>query len=261
MRGLRSLLAAAALAVGLVASPAVRPAVAETAQDAPVPAAQKWSFSGILGTVDLASAQRGFQVYSEVCAVCHSMRQLHYRDLTGLGLTMDQVKAIAASFTVPQGFDDQGAPREGPATPASQFRSPYPNEKAARATNNGSLPPDLSLIVNAREFEADYVFGLLTGYADPPASMKMQDGMNYNKIFPGHQIGMPRPLQDGQVTFADGTANTTEQMSRDVVTFLMWAANPEMTERKQIGSRVILFLILLTGVTYCVKRKIWSDVH
>jgi ubiquinol-cytochrome c reductase cytochrome c1 subunit len=257
MRPLRTVFAgllAAGLASGIAAAPAL-------AQDAPTPPRQNWSFNGIFGTFDLASAQRGFQVYSEVCSNCHSMQLMHYRDLTGIGLTPQEIKAIAAQVTVPQGVDDQGNPKTGPATPADQFRSPFANEQAARAANNGALPPDLSVIVNAREGGADYVYGILTGFAEPPAGFKMMEGMNYNKMFPGHQIAMPPPLHDGQVTYADGTTASVEQMARDVVTFLEWTANPEMVQRKQIGARVILFLVLITGLTYAVKRKVWSDVH
>jgi ubiquinol-cytochrome c reductase cytochrome c1 subunit len=246
--------AATALLAGVVAAPA-------WSQDAPEPPAQRWSFSGPFGSFDLAAAQRGFQVYSEVCSVCHSLEYLHYRDLTGIGLTADQIKAITAAITVPQGVDDEGNPKEGPATPASQFKSPYPNEQAARAAHNGALPPDLSLIVNAREGHANYVYGVLTGFADPPPDMQMQEGMNYNKYFPGHQIAMPQPLHDGQVTYADGTAATVDQMAHDVVTFLDWAANPDMVQRKQIGWRWVLFFLIMTGLTYAVKRKVWADVH
>jgi len=253
MRAVRSLLTGVILA-GLSLVPAM-------AQEAPVPPSQNWSFDRIFGTYDLAAAQRGFQVYSEVCSNCHSMTLLHYRDLVGIGLTPAQIKSVAASVTVPQGTDDQGNPKEGPATPGDQFRSPFPNEKAARAANNGALPPDLSLIINAREYHADYVYGILTGFAEPPAGFKMQDGMNYNKMFPGHQIAMPQPLHDDQVTYADGTKATIDQESHDVVTFLAWAANPEMVERKQIGVRVILFLVFMGCITYAVKRKVWSDVH
>jgi ubiquinol-cytochrome c reductase cytochrome c1 subunit len=163
--------------------------------------------------------------------------------------------------TVPQGVDDQGNPKEGPATPADQFRSPFPNPQAARAANNGALPPDLSLIINAREGHANYVYGILTGFVNPPAGFKMQDGMNYNKMFPGHQIGMPQPLRDGTVDYTDGTPNDLSQEAHDVVTFLAWASNPEETERKQIGVRIILFLMVMTGLTYMVKRKVWADVE
>src|SRR5438067_471064 len=176
---MRHLVAAALLSATLAAPCLAQP-------EAPTPPAQRWSFDGPFGSYDLAAAQRGFQVYSEVCSVCHSMQQLHYRDLAGIGLTEDQIKGVAAAVTVPQGTDDQGQPKEGPATPADQFRSPYPNEKATRAAQNGALPPDLSLIVNAREGHADYVYAILTGYADPPPGMQMQQGMNYNRYFPGN---------------------------------------------------------------------------
>jgi ubiquinol-cytochrome c reductase cytochrome c1 subunit len=231
------------------------------AQEAPSPPKQVWSFDGLFGAPDLAAAQRGFQVYSEVCANCHPMRQLHYRDLTGIGLNDNEVKAVASTFTVPLGLDDSGQPKEGPATPAERFRSPYPNEKAARAALNGANPPDLSLIVNAREGGANYIYGVLTGYADPPSDFTLQEGMYYSRYFPGHQIAMPKPLEDGRVTYIDGTPTSTDQMARDVVTFLHWAANPEEAERKAMGIRVILFLVLLTGVSYVVKRKVWADVH
>ena len=254
MRALRNLLAGAALALTAAA-----PALASDA--APHPPSRNWGFEKLLGTYDMAAAQRGLQVYSEVCAACHSLKLVHYRDLTGIGLSAAQIKAFAAAFTVPQGTDDKGDPKEGPATPANAFKSPFPNEKASRAANNGAFPPDLSLIVNAREHGPDYIYALMTGYSDPPSTMKMMDGMHYNKMFAGGQIAMPRPLNDGQVTYADGTAATVDQMAHDVVTFLAWASNPELVERKQIGVRAILFLLLMTGVTYLVKRRIWSDVH
>ncbi|MDR3534776.1 MAG: cytochrome c1 [Rhodopila sp.] len=253
MRPLRSLLAGV-FAAGLLAAPAL-------AQEGESLPHQKWSFDSLFGTFDLAAAQRGFQVYSNVCANCHSLQYLHYRDLSGIGLDGDEIKAIAAAVTVPQGLDDQGNPKDGPATPANQFRSPFANEKAARAANNGALPPDLSLIVNAREGGADYIYGILTGFVPAPSGFKMQDGMYYNKMFPGHQIGMPQPLQDGTVEYTDGTSNNLDQEAHDVITFLSWAANPELVERKQIGVRVILFLVFMAGITYAVKRKLWSDVH
>jgi ubiquinol-cytochrome c reductase cytochrome c1 subunit len=252
MGKLRSLLAGV-FAAGLLAAPAF-------AQDSELPN-EKWSFESLFGTFDLAAAQRGFQVYSNVCSNCHSMTLLHYRDLSGIGFDEEQIKAIAAAVTVPSGLDDQGNPKDGPATPASQFKSPFANDIAARAANNGALPPDLSLIVNAREGGPNYIYGILTGFAQPPAGFKMQDGMNYNKMFPGHQIAMPQPLQDGTVEYTDGTSNNLNQEAHDVVTFLAWAANPETVERKQIGVRVILFLVFMTGITYAVKRKVWSDVH
>lgn len=252
MFGLRSILAGM-FAAGLLAVPAV-------AQE-PVMPHEKWSFDRLFGTFDLAAAQRGFQIYSSVCSNCHSMHLLHYRDLSGIGLDAEQIKAVSAAVTVPQGLDDQGAAKDGPATPASQFRSPFANDNAARAANNGALPPDLSLIVNAREGGPNYVYGVLTGYAQAPGGFKMQDGLYYNKMYPGHQIAMPQPLQDGTVEYTDGTADALGQEAHDVVTFLSWASNPETVERKQIGVRVILFLVFMTGLTYAVKRKVWSDVH
>jgi ubiquinol-cytochrome c reductase cytochrome c1 subunit len=221
----------------------------------------KWSFQSVFGSFDPAALQRGFQVYSNVCSNCHSMHLLHYRDLAGIGLDDAEIKAVASAVTVPLGIDDQGNPKTGPGTPASQFRSPFANDQAARAANNGALPPDLSLIVNAREGGADYIYGILTGFSDAPHDFKMQSGMYYNKMFPGHQIGMPPPLQDGTVDYTDGTSNKLPQEAHDVVTFLSWAANPEMVERKQVGVRVVLFLMFMTGFTYVVKRKIWSNVH
>ena len=220
---------------------------------------ESWSFSGPFGTFDRAAAQRGFQVYKEVCSNCHSMKEAYYRNLDGIGLSPGQIKAIAASVTVPT-IGDDGQPAERPALPADHFRSPFANELAARAALNGALPPDLSVIVKAREGGPDYVYGILTGYADPPPTMKMGDGMYYNKMYPGHQIAMPQPLQPDQVTYADGTKATLDQEAHDVVTFLTYIANPEMEQRKRIGVKIMLFLAMLTGVTYAVKRKVWSDV-
>ncbi len=257
MRAVRSIYVALLLG-GLAAGGLA--AASAWAQEAPTPPHMQWSWQGPFGTFDLAAAQRGFQVYSEVCSNCHAMKQLHYRDLAGIGLSPEQIQAVAAAVTVPQGVDDQGQPKEGPGTPGSQFRSPFPNEQAARAAENGALPPDLSVIVNAREGHADYVYAILNGFAEPPKDFTMQGGMNYNEYFPGHQIAMPQPLHDGQVTFADGTPNTIPQMAHDVATFLAWAANPELVQRKQIGWRVILFLVVMTGLSYAVKRKVWSDV-
>jgi ubiquinol-cytochrome c reductase cytochrome c1 subunit len=254
MRRLHTLFAVASL-VGAVALTA--PARAQELSELPK---QNWSFNGPFGAFDLATVQRGFGVYMNVCSNCHSMHLLHYRDLSGIGLSPDQIKAVAASVTVPLGLDDQGQPLEGPGTPASQFRSPFPNDKAARAALNGALPPDLSLIYNAREGHGDYIYGVLTGYQDAPAGFKLQPGLYYNNWFPGHQIAMPQPLHDAQVEFAGGAPNKLPDEAHDVVAFLAWAANPEMVERKQMGVRVVLFLALMTGLTYAVKRKVWADV-
>ncbi len=247
-------------ALALWAACLAGPALAQNA-DAPAPPQQHWSFAGLFGTFDLASAQRGFQVYSEVCSNCHSMNLLHYRDLAGIGLTPDQIKAVAANVQVPSGLDDSGQPVTGPGLPSSSFKAPFANEKAARAAMNGALPPDQSLLVNAREDGSNYIDALLTGYTDAPEGFKLQSGMYYNKYFPGHQIAMPQPLQLDQIQYADGTKATLEQESRDVVTFLTWASNPDMVRRKQIGVRIVLFLALMTGITYAVKRQVWADQH
>ncbi len=257
MRAAAAPLAAALFAAPLAVLLAAAPARAQEQEKLPHPG---WSFDGPFGTFDRAAAQRGFQVYLEVCANCHSLKEAYYRNLDGIGLSEAQIKAIAASVSVPT-IGDDGQPAERPALPSDHFRSPYPNEKAARAALNGALPPDLSVIVKAREGGPDYVYGVLTGYADPPAGMKMGDGMNYNKAFPGHQIAMPQPLHDDQVTYADGTKATIDQEAHDVVTFLTYIANPEMETRKRTGVKIMIFLALLTGVTYAVKRKVWSDVH
>ena len=221
---------------------------------------QNWSFNGPFGTYDKASVQRGFQIYKEVCAACHSMRLAYYRDLKGAGLSEDQIKAIAAEATFPT-IGDDGQPAERPGLPSDHFKAPFPNEKAARAANGGALPPDQSLLVNAREGGPDYIYALLTGYSEPPKGMKMGDGMNYNKVMPGHQIAMSAPLSDNRVEYADGTKATLEQEAKDVTTFLTFIANPEAEARKRLGLRVILFLAALTCVTYAVKRQVWSDVH
>lgn len=221
----------------------------------------RFSFSGIFGTYDRASAQRGFQVYKEVCAACHSMRLLAYRNLRELGLSDAEVRAIAATVQITDGPNDEGQMFERPGRPSDRFRRPFPNDAAARAANNGALPPDLSVITKAREGGASYLYALLTGYADPPAGVTLMEGMSYNRYFPGHQIAMARPLNDGQVEFHDGTRATVEQMARDVTTFLAWAAEPELETRRAMGLRILLFLAVLGGLVYAVKRRIWADVH
>lgn len=235
-------------------------APALAAEGGPALPAQSWSFNGFFGTFDRAAQQRGFQVYREVCASCHGLRLLSYRHLTALGYTMDQVRAIAATVEVPT-LNDSGETVNRPGLPADRFRSPFANPLAARAANNGALPPDLSLITKARVGGADYVYALLTGYAPAPAGVQLMEGMNYNTYFPGHQIAMAPPLSDGQIQYGDGTRATVAQMARDVAHFLTWAAEPELEARHKMGVQVFLFLILLTGVLYAVKRKVWADQH
>jgi ubiquinol-cytochrome c reductase cytochrome c1 subunit len=223
-----------------------------------------WSFEGPFGVYDRAAAQRGFQVWNEVCSACHSMKLMSYRDLAGIGLDTAQIKAIAASKTVPGEPNDQGDPTTRPGLPSDHFALPYPNDKAARAANNGALPPDHSLIEAARYpggEGADYVDALMTGYSDPPAGVKVPDGSYYNKYFPGHAIHMPPPLSDGSVTYADGTKATVAQEAHDVAEFLYFASNPHMEQRKHMGVRMVGFFALMCAVTYGVKRRVWSAVH
>jgi ubiquinol-cytochrome c reductase cytochrome c1 subunit len=246
-------LAVAAFAGLLLAAPAI-------AQEAAEPPHQSWSFDGPFGTFDRAAAQRGYQVYKEICSNCHSLKEGYYRDLAGIGLSEGQIAATAASVSVPT-IDDSGAPAERAGLPSDHFRSPFPNEIAARAALNGALPPDLSVIVKARAGGANYIYALLTGFSDPPAGMKMGQGMYYNKYFPGSQIAMPPPLADGAVTYADGTPATVQQMAHDVTTFLTYMSEPELEQRKRMGVKIVLFLVFMTAITYAVKRKVWADVE
>jgi ubiquinol-cytochrome c reductase cytochrome c1 subunit len=238
-------------------------AIPARAQEEPKePPHQQWSFEGVFGTYDRAELQRGFQVYKEVCSVCHPVKHLYYRDLEELGYSEDQVKGIAAQMQVTDGPNDQGDMYQRPARPSDPIPGPFANDQAARAANNGALPPDLSLITKAREGGPDYGYAILTGFKDPPSGFKMNPNMYYNEYFAGHQIAMPPPLtQNDQIKYADGTAATVPQMSHDVVSFLAWAAEPNLDERHRIGFKVILFLIAATGVFYAAKRKIWLRIH
>jgi ubiquinol-cytochrome c reductase cytochrome c1 subunit len=242
-------------------------AVAIAAESEVHPKHMHWHFQGPFGTYDRAAAQRGFQVYKEVCAACHSLSLLSYRNLTELGLTENQVKGIAAEFQVPD-LSDDGQPIERPARPSDRFKKPFPNELAAAAANGGKAPPDLSLIVKAREGGPDYIHGLLTGYVPfdklTPEQIKefaVTKDDNFNLYFPGHRIAMPPPLSDGKVTYVDGTKATLEQMSTDVTEFLAWASEPHLEARNRIGIRVVLFLLALAGLMYAVKRQVWADKH
>jgi len=236
------------------------PGIAAAEEGAALPE-HHWPFQGLFGTFDRAAAVRGLQVYREVCSACHSLSLVAYRNLEALDLSADDVKAIAASATMTDGPNDQGEMFERPARPSDHFAKPFPNDQSARAANNGALPPDLSLMVKARKGGPDYVLGILTGFGEPPADVHVQEGMYYDAVFPGHQIAMPPPLSDGAVTYPDGTEATVEQMSEDVVSFLAWTAEPELEARKRMGVKTILFLIVLTGMFYAWKRKVWADVH
>jgi len=229
---------------------------------------QTWSFQGFFGGFDRPQLKRGFHVYKEVCSGCHSMNLLAYRDLEAIGFSEDEVKEIAASVQVTDGPDENGDMFERPGKPFDRFKAPFANEQAARAGNNGALPPDLSLIIKSRAGKgfagydgADYVHSLLTGYAEAPADFKLGDGMNYNKAFKGNQIAMPQPLSDGSVPYTDGTEATLDQEARDVAVFLTWASETQLEARHRIGIKTVIFLIALTLFAYAAKRRIWAKIH
>ena len=244
------------------------------------PEEQSWSFAGPFGTYDKQQLQRGFKVYREVCSSCHGMSYLAFRTLEGLGYNAAQVQTIAAEYEVQDGPNAEGEMFARPGIASDYLPSPYPNPEAAAASNNGAAPPDMSLIAKARGVERgfptfifdiftqyaengpDYIHALLTGYDEkPPEGMEIAEGTHYNPYFiAGKSLAMPKPLNDGQVTYDDGSPQTVDQYSRDVSAFLMWAAEPHMDERKQMGFRVMVFLIVLTGLIWLTKRKIWADV-
>ncbi|MFT8243776.1 cytochrome c1 [Roseomonas sp. BN140053] len=256
-------LAGVAFAAALAVAPALVPGVAR-AQDhgtAPEIPDANFSFSGPLGTFDRAELQRGAQIYLQVCANCHSMHLLSYRNLRDIGLSAQQVEAIAASVQVPGAPNDEGVVADRPGRPTDRFRSPFPNEAAARTANGGALPPDLSVLVKAREEGADYVHALLTGYRDPPAGVHVPEGMHYNEFYPGHMIAMPKPLNDGQLSFPGQDNPSLDQLSRDVTAFLTWAAEPNLEARHSMGVRIVIFLLVLWGLAFMLKRKLWADLH
>jgi ubiquinol-cytochrome c reductase cytochrome b/c1 subunit len=241
-----------------------------------------WSFNGPFGIYDQAQLQRGFKVYREVCQACHSMKLLAFRNLSqpgGPGFTPAQVAVIASEYQIKAGPNEQGEMYDRPGLPADYFPPPFPNNEAARAANGGTLPPDFSVLAKARGFERgfpwfivdiftqyqaqgpDYITAVLTGYEDPPEGFKLGDGNSYNKYFPGHQIRMPNPLSNGQVSFTDGTPETVEQYAKDVSAFMMWAAEPMLEARKRVGFQVMIFLIVFAGLLYFTKKKVWSSVE
>lgn len=243
------------LLVGFMVGPA---GAAEDYEPAPK---EKWAFQGPFGTFDRASAQRGFQVFKEVCSSCHSIALMRYRNLKALGFSDKEVKAIAAEYEVQDGPNDEGEMFTRKAEPNDRFFQPYDNENAARAANAGAYPVDLSLITKARKQGADYVYALLTGYGkEKPADVEIFPGKHYNPYFPGMQISMAAPLSEGMVTYDDGTPATTAQMAKDVTQFLAWVAEPELESRKQMGIRFLLLIGVLTVLLYLVKKHIWSRV-
>ena len=220
----------------------------------------EWSFNGITGTFDQSAIQRGYKVYREVCEGCHSIKLLYYRDLIDIGFSEAEVKAIASEYTVLDGPNDDGEMFERSARPSDRFVPSYANENEARISNNGAYPPDLSVITKAKKYGEDYLYNLLMGYVEPPADFEVGDGMYYNKWMNGNQIAMPQPIYDGSVDYDDGTDNNAEQLTRDVVTFLKWSAEPELEIRKNLGIKVMLFFLVLGTIVYFVKNRMWRKI-
>jgi len=253
----RSLVLVSALSAVL----AFVPAQGQAAESHYKVAKQDWSFSGVFGTYDRAALQRGFQVYKEVCAACHSMGRLSYRNLSDLGYNEEEIKAIAADVMITDGPNDEGDMFERTGLPSDSFKAPYPNVQAAKAVNNGAYPVDLSLIAKARMGGPDYLYALLTGYEDAPTNRDLLPGQYWNKAMAGNIIAMPAPFTAGQIVYGDNAPQSVDQYARDVSHFLMWAAEPKMEVRKRTGIKVFLFLLVFTGVMYALKRKIWASMH
>jgi len=223
-----------------------------------------WSFKSFFGTFDRSSLQRGYQVYNEVCASCHSVKYLSYRNLAEKGgpeFTEDEAKAIASNFEVIDGPDSTGEMFTRPARLSDKFVLPYANEEEAKSVNGGAYPPDMSVLVKARKGGANYIYSILLGYDQPPADIKLEDGVYYNKYMYGNKIKMASPLSDGLVEYSDGTEATTEQMSKDVVSFLMWAAEPHLEQRHKTGFRVIIYLVIISILVYFSMKRIWSRIE
>jgi ubiquinol-cytochrome c reductase cytochrome b/c1 subunit len=252
------------------------------AEEQVTPPSLRWSFAGPFGKYDRGALQRGLKIYKEVCSNCHGLSYIAFRNLAdpgGPGYSTAQAAAFASEYKIKDGPNDQGDMFDRPGRLADYFPSPFANEQAARAANGGGLPPDLSLIAKARSYERgfpwfifdffsqfqeqgpNYVAALLQGYQKTPADVTLPEGTYYNKYFPGHALKMPQPLTNGQVTFDDGSPSTLEQYAKDIATFLMWAAEPQMEARKRLGMQVFVFLILFTGLMYFTKKKVWADAH
>ena len=272
-------LIALALAASLLGLAGSAFAADEQSHETPPPPRQKWSFSGPFGHYDKGQLQRGFKVYKEVCAVCHGLKYVAFRNLDALGYSEGQIKAIASEYKIPDGPNDQGEMFERAGRPADYFPTPWPNENAARARYNG-VPPDFSVLAKARGYErgfpwfifdmfiqfqehgVDYIHALMVGYKEkPPAGVTLPAGSFYNEYFPGHAIAMPPPLSDKRVDYTDGSPTTVDQYSKDVSAFMMWAAEPHMEARKRLGFQVMIFLLVFAGLMYFTKKKVWADVH
>ncbi|MEI8146759.1 MAG: cytochrome c1 [Alphaproteobacteria bacterium] len=273
----RPLLAGAFLALAAATSPVL------AAGGEPEPPRFTWSFGGPFGMYDRAQLQRGFQVFKEVCSSCHAAELLSFRNLSQRGgpeFTPAQAQVIASEWQHKvREIGDDGQPAERTPRLADRIPGPFPNKKAAETANGGKAPPDLSLMVKARTYErgfprfvfdifttyqeqgADYMKAFLTGYKDPPAGVEPPPGASYNEYYPGHFVAMPNILQDGLVTYSDGTEATVKNYSADVTSFLMWAAEPHLEQRKRMGFQVILFLIVFASLLYYTKKRVWSNVE
>jgi cytochrome c1 len=261
----------------------VAPALAqEHSHEVLTPPKNRWSFAGPFGKFDRGQLQRGLKVYREVCSVCHGLKMVAFRSLAepgGPGFTTAQAQAIAAEYKIQDGPNDQGEMFERPGRLADNFPAPFPNDQAARARYN-AVPPDLSVIAKARGYErgfpywlldmitqyqehgVDYITALMQGYEEkPPPGVTLPPGSFYNKYYPGHTIVMPPPLTDKRVDYTDGSPTTVEQYAKDISAFLMWAAEPHLEQRKRVGMQVFIFLIVLAGLLYFTKKKVWHAVQ
>jgi ubiquinol-cytochrome c reductase cytochrome c1 subunit len=252
--------AAGLVGAGALAAATATVAVADEAEHGLHAPSYPWSHEGFFSSYDARSIRRGFQVYQQVCAACHSLNQIHYRNLVGVCYTEDEAKELAMDIEVVDGPNDEGEMFERPGKLSDKIPSPYANEEAARFANGGAYPPDLSLITKARHDGQNYVYALLTGYRDPPAGVEVREGLYYNAYFPGGAIAMPEPLGDESADYDDGTPNNAAQLAKDVVTFLAWAAEPEADDRKLMGVKWLtaLSLVLATAIYY--KRWKWAPL-
>ena len=251
--------AAGAVLAASVAYHAAKPTRVAYASDDALHAPQyPWPQRSLLGSYDHASIRRGFEVYKQVCATCHSLNRVAYRNLVGVSHTASEAKAIAEEVEVQDGPNEIGDMYARPGKLSDYFQPPYANENAARAANRGAYPPDLSLIAKARHGGEDYIFALLTGYREPPAGVEIRSGLHYNPYFPGGAIAMAQQLYDGMVDYSDGTPSTASQMAKDVSNFLAWAAEPAQDDRKLMGLRAIALLSILSATMWYAKRVKWT---
>jgi len=219
-----------------------------------------WTHNGLIDSLDHSSIRRGYEVYKQVCAACHSMQYMAYRNLIGVTHTEDEAKAEAEDIMVTDGPNDEGEMFQRPGKLSDYFPAPYANDEAARAANNGALPPDLTYITSARHGGEDYLFHLLTGYCDPPAGVKLADGQYYNPYFPGGAISMAQALYNEIIEYEDGTPATQSQLAKDVATFLKWSAEPEHDTRKLMIIKTLMIFSVLISTAYYMKRRSWSSL-